>query len=620
MPYGLIDYDTLHNIAESIRYKANTNVNYYPRDFARAINGIRSGGFDEPVFYSLQRFYNNGSDNQFITRGSLFKFEVTNEDPSNLAGYWNLGNINYEGVFDGEATFYCRSYTLDNMATGLAYGLYVGPDYRNASLLCIDELFNNSLIIDGYCGKYTTSMRNAYSYSPWIENAVCGPKVQFMKSAYAYCSNLKHSNVGDSVIDMRSAFLYCINLQEGVSGNNVIYMDEAYRDCSNMHSLDIGPNVIYAINTAYQASNLLNCTGGESVIYGTNAFQRCYNLKNIEPMPNLIYGNGMFQMCRNLSQNSYYDFITNATHLIMAVNMFNECNNITDAYLPNSIVYTRFMYANCHNLINAYIDDNLNVYSDFYGTFYGCENLVNVTGGSNLVSLYGMFYGCRNLETPLITPNAINLTDAYAYTKISVPYCGENTTLFGNSYKDCYYIVDAVCGDNVINMYNAYYNCSNLVNAACGNKVVEMNYTYFNCQNLTSYVIGPMVTMLYGTYCNCISLNCDAIIPENVKHIAQAFRNCNNVANVLIENQTLNAYRYSIENCLNRTNYNVRRNIVLRYLAAYNNFINYNGAGYFTKTNETYAEPVEVNVNGISYNCVRCAYNITYNCYIYCME
>lgn len=55
MPYGLIDYDTLKNIARAIRYKANTNRDYRPRDMAQAINTIKSGGgVDEPFIPRFQ--------------------------------------------------------------------------------------------------------------------------------------------------------------------------------------------------------------------------------------------------------------------------------------------------------------------------------------------------------------------------------------------------------------------------------------------------------------------------------------------------------------------------------------------------------------------------------------
>ena len=79
MPYGLIDYDTLNNIAKAIRYKANSNAQYYPRDMATAINGIRSGGgLDEPTFYSLQQFYQYYYDQSSFP--SLYEFEITNNN------------------------------------------------------------------------------------------------------------------------------------------------------------------------------------------------------------------------------------------------------------------------------------------------------------------------------------------------------------------------------------------------------------------------------------------------------------------------------------------------------------------------------------------------------------
>ena len=100
MPYGLIDYNTLNNIAKAIRYKANSNAQYYPRDFATAINGIKSGGgsFNEPVITTLYKFRpldNNNFNNSMINFREMTIFETTNNIPYNEPSFVNFGSENY---------------------------------------------------------------------------------------------------------------------------------------------------------------------------------------------------------------------------------------------------------------------------------------------------------------------------------------------------------------------------------------------------------------------------------------------------------------------------------------------------------------------------------------------
>ena len=124
-------------------------------------------------------------------------------------------------------------------------------------------------------------------------------------------------------------------------------------------------------------------------------------------------------------------------------------------------------------------------------------------------------------------------------------------------------------------------------------------------------------------YILVIHLSCDIAFGDNVQYIAGVLENCNNVQNIYFNGQNLIYYSsYYLQNAFNRSNYSLRRNVVIHNYNAWNNFVIAGNKifGGFIMTKENYETPVEVNVNGIAYNCVRCAYNITYNCYAYCME
>jgi hypothetical protein len=252
MPYGLIDYDTLKNIARAIRYKANTNRDYRPRDMAQAINTIKSGGgYDVPVLQSTSFYGINNYDNSIINRSYILNFEIVNNYPENNVEVIDV--TNWGGISPDNVTFYRRrvtnyprnSHYWDNTNNnyytyyydGWIYGLYVNSRWNTQKVSIIDMygLFNGCQYIDDpFCGELTTSLHMTYAGCSNVREAICGNNVVDMSGAYMYCYNLTRAACGPKVKWFSHAYNYCQNLVNGVCGPNVIDMTNMFFKCENL--------------------------------------------------------------------------------------------------------------------------------------------------------------------------------------------------------------------------------------------------------------------------------------------------------------------------------------------------------------------------------------------------
>lgn len=570
--FGLISYNTIENIADAIREKTNSEVNYYPSSMAMAIRQIRTGeGYLYPTIYSLKQYYAGQWDQTIINNNQMYDFEFRN---AIIPGDSEIiGILNYGQLYSKNVIFYKRP--LQN-ANEYAYGLCTesGEIYNMTSIIDMENLFVGcEHLNDAISGPYTMSMINTYRSCYNLAEANCGPNVQYMDNCYESCYNLTNAVCGNNVLTMRGTYLYCSNLNNGVSGPNVLDMRYAYNGCSNLIKLNIGPKVEDIQYVAAGCYNLVNVDGGNAVKNGYNAFAGCYNLERVNAtFSELIDGSNMFYTCNNLETPG---FLLGANKLQIANNMFQNCWSLTTGLIPDNVIETAGMYQNCYSLEFAIGGEHV---INAYRMFENCYNLTNVIAFNVVENMYGAFENCYNLQ----------IANVGAENAIQMAYC----------FNGCNNLLEPLFTPNANNMYMAYHNCHNLLN----------------------YYIPEGVNDISSTYKNCFNITGNVLIPENVSVIGNAFYMCEKVQDVVIFGNNIINQSWRTCNAFYRINYSMRRNIVLTNLTAFNNFVYCNGAGNFIKTNETYAEPVEINIENNSYNAVRCSYNTLYNCYIYCTE
>lgn len=635
MSYGLIDENTLENISDAIREKCNSTSNYYPREMATAIRSIQSGGgFPEPVVYSISPYAYNNQDNKIIDRYNLIGFETTNELPNEAEILDQYAE--WEGISPGQVVFYRRwqnniecprvlydeqtsNYYIGNVnnVNGWFYGLCVDNTFtaNQASMIDIHQLayycYNYSF---PWCGEYTTSMEGAYMYCYNVLEAVCGPHVVDMRNAYSGCSNLQNAYVGDNVKYMVGAFESCSNIKNAVFGPNVINIANSYAYCGNLTGVVTIPDTVKNMNYAFYNDYKVGLFNGSysEVEEAYYAFHNCrYSQFNNIHLNSLKDGRGMFLNCAYLEEVDHLESIT------QAYEMFKNCYNLSS--IPhadygnllnagNMFYNTNISQSDCDFFIQS-VGSNVNNFVNNYdvnlaNAFGNCQQITNmyVTNRFNYDNSHfqGIFMGCP-IENVVIDEDV---------NSISYVFSGFNVT-------------EALCPDSVVNMVSAYYNCHHIMEAYAGPNVINMSSAFRNCSNLeTVYFSQPAVDIGYA-FDNCYNASGSAIIYENVNRITYCLNNCSNIIGIAIFANNLIKTQYQIANAFSRSNNYLRRNVITTNNETFNALVTTSyqafGSGVYFQS-MTVTDPINVIINGITYEAVRCSYNTSINTYVYCTE
>lgn len=241
MSYGLIDHETLENIASAIRIKANSESQYYPRNMANAILQIVTSGegFNEPICFDYKTYLPtlksfppfSNTDNmkglEIITQSELDSVE----DPENYHEVFK--GIEWSSMSPGKMDLYHYSNASTLGANKYKYYIVIPTgSEKKVSFLNMSEMFKYSNgLTTAYSGNYTNNMYYAYYSCSGITTAECGPKVEDLSYAYAFCSNLVTAKCGDAVKNMDRAYYASSNLTTAAIGANVEKLDYAY--CSD---------------------------------------------------------------------------------------------------------------------------------------------------------------------------------------------------------------------------------------------------------------------------------------------------------------------------------------------------------------------------------------------------
>ena len=596
MSYGLIDYNTLQDIGNAIRAKSNYNGTYYPRDMARAINAIKSGGgFEEPVMYTSRNYYNNYYDNSNIARSSLYEFSVVNKlpeantEPAN--NIWDMDNrvqsvqimfenCEWAGLSPGNLSFFIAVKTFVRevynsssgqmepiVVGGPTYGLLTGEEWENgqASIIDMGEFFTQcSLLTEPYCGRFTTNMYNCYCYCYNLRNAVCGPRVIDLTNTYAQCSNIITPACGDSVVKMNNAYTACSNLRSVNIGPNVRYANGAYAYCNNvLGNVTFGEN-INAVSSifynCYQLSKINGCFhniyyGNEAFYnlfdtvfeniylnnlrYGYRMFQYCRNLTEINDLSNIIYGTDMFFGCYNLVYVNNF----NAYNLTSASDMFFQCNNLDfenvlnrflETFDPNKLQTAAQMFGYCGNVNRLHVNSK----------WVNANNIKEI-------KINTLFTGCYiDDENVTIDENVVTISNLFAQSNI-VKYNIPNHILYTQTaFSYCRDLTDIYFGENVNECHQTCYGCYSLVNIGFHeNFSAALSWTFASCNGLTDAVCPTKCTNMYQTYRDCLKL-VNAACGDNVITMFDTYMNCPNLIRAACGDSVTNCYS-AYENCVN---------------------------------------------------------------------
>ena len=621
--YGLVKWNTLHNIGDAIRNKTGGSDLFYPSEMADAINNINDGKMREPGMTSLMAYgttyhsyydHNGIFKNFYMTNNILF----TNYIPEgvNILATEQAGSVFPCDIFIYEGTPLMLVSENSNFL-GMCYNDIQNDIYLNN--INVYNVYTNDInyVTPNLNDITATTIGGLPYYYKWTEENqwenlglsmgdtrgyLIEKNNNVYYNTYEYCYGFGYdssfNNNEFSFIDMSYMFNTGILYNyrgDAFCGNYTRYMTETYKSCGapGIKTAVCGPNVISMRDTYRYCYNLVGSAAcGDNVIDMANAYDSCSNLTTA------VIGNKV----ENLSC------------------AYNGCSNlIGDIIIPSSVKDLSRTFYNCGNLNsisgntfnveklsggfidpgnrnNVYIDwDNFNWNSlkEVDESLYG-ENqfLINVNGFPSLISAYNMFYNCQNLVNIDLETNKLSNIRSMFYNCINLSQESYNNIInsidnynFYDGYqafyncsnihdvyiKNCFanlYIQDMYLGIPIENVYwdegiagfGSVLANTNISQVYCPDSIINGFYMYDNCQNITTALCGNNVINMFHMYNGCRNIT-EAVCGPNVIDMSYAYSYCYNLTNAACGDNVTTMYQ-TYRSCNNLINAVCGNNVI----------------------------------------------------------
>jgi len=364
---------------------------------------------------------------------------------------------------------------------------------------------------------------------------------------------------------------------------------------------------------------------------GEHAFYNCYNLETVELPASLeSIGDGAFILCAVKSMT------IPVSCMKIGGSAFNDSGietfTIEDSEQPLTIGGSGFTIGSVLSFMpkckTMYVGRQINYEGD-YGTFWGCDNITDVTYGSNVTSIKvhewwrspsiqhvtfltdqvteipeGAFSECTALESvqmpayvQVIADNAFNgcpissinipetvtsigqsAFNGCALTSMTIPAACTNigNSAFNNSAIEAFTLADGAellhiggSGSTVGSCLSSMSNCKTMY---VGRQIVYDGRVFWGCENITDVTYGPNVTSLgKGEWWRSPSIKHVTFLSPQLTVIAEdAFSDCSALETVSLPENLVTIDKNAFASCKALTELNLPATVVTIGQGAFN--------------------------------------------------
>ena len=291
----------------------------------------------------------------------------------------------------------------------------------------------------------------------------------------------------------------------------------AFNTSKNTHTLRIEEGIQAISSYKYQNNEIITKVYIPSSVksIGEGAFNGCVNLKTIE-------------------------FIGESELIEIKSNAFNDCKQLRNIELPNSINRIEAdAFSGCNSLQykefgNAlYLGNSSNQYLTVIKSIDKEIIFANIYDGTKVISERA-FFGCNNLKQVLIPDSVESIgSEAFRQTQIVTANVSSNIKILERGvFFECKNLEQlGIAGKIEVIPNSLCYGCEKLENITISNSITSIeDLAFFDCKQLKTLNIPDGIkTIGHSAFEGCISLK-EIIVPNSVVSLGKgAFAKCSSL-------------------------------------------------------------------------------------------